>query len=167
MSDEKREPADAMVLWPRVPLPTVRKVVRQRTALGCGAACVVMLLDDRGIVSEYEDVADRLMMPSRPRDLASELGLRSGRRWQGGSLPPAHDVTWELLHLLSRTRGTWAALLEPSGLGTVGHWIVVDGVSQDGLVLVRDPAGESYGLPLASFVDMWGYTVLVIEAENQ
>lgn len=73
------------------------------------------------------------------------------------------DVTWELVSVLTTERGTWAALLEPMGLGDVGHWVVVDGVSHDGLVLVRDPVGEAYGIPLPDFAALWGYTVLVAQ----
>ena len=65
-------------------------------------------------------------------------------------------MTWHLLADVTAARGTWAALLEPLGPGRVGHWVVIDGVSHDGLVLVRDPAGDAYAIPLADFVILWG-----------
>ena len=71
--------------------------------------------------------------------------------------------TWEYLRGLSEQVGTWAALLEPRGYREPGHWVVVDGISDEGVVLIRDPVGMAYGMPLHDFSALWRYTVVVIE----
>ena len=105
-------------------------------------------------------------MPSQPEDLVLRLNeLSPPYSWIGGSLSEETLVTWELVDYLSRARGSWAALLQPRGPGSIGHWVVVDGVSEDGLVLVRDPVGSAYGIPLGDFAEIWRYTVLVLQKE--
>lgn len=163
--DDERPPRYGRWGWPRVPRTDHDVVVRQLHEAGCGAAYGVMLLRDRGRFVSLETFADGLMMPSEPSDLASRLQAWSpdGPRWLGGSLPPAVTATWDLVAELCHTRGTWAALLEPHGHLRPGHWVVVDEITDEGLVLVRDPDGAAYGMPLRDFAVLWGYTVLVIE----
>ena len=101
--------------------------------------------------------------PASYDDLGRSLTALSQLKWSGGSLEADTRISWHLVNKISMTRGTWAALLEPLGLGQVGHWVVIDGVTDDGVVLVRDPVGEAYGIPMADFAELWGYTILVVE----
>ena len=151
--------------WPRVPRVDSAAVVSQVLEEGCGAACAVMLLLDRGLEVSQEAFAGGLAMPSEPGDLVARLHELSppGLRWQGGSLPRAVLVTWSLVAEVCVSRGTWAALLEPHGHRLPGHWVVVDGITDEGLVLIRDPVGVAYGMPLRDFAVLWGYTVLVLQ----
>lgn len=155
--------------WPRVPHVDSAPVVRQALEEGCGAACAVMLLLDRGLEVSQEAFADGLEMPSEPGDLVARLNELSppGLRWQGGSLPRAVLVNWNLIAEICQSRGTWAALLEPHGHRLPGHWVVVDGITDEGLVLIRDPVGVAYGMPLRDFAVLWGYTVLVLQEVQQ
>lgn len=59
----------------------------------------------------------------------------------------------ELVADISAQRGPWAALLEPTGFREVGHWVVVDGVSDDEVILIRDPDGSAYGMPVTEFLE--------------
>lgn len=138
-------------------------VVHQITEDGCGVACATMLLADRGFHVSQAVLGTGIAVPSEAEDLARRLSELSHVKWSGGSLSEGTVISWGLVDFISRSRGTWAALLEPHGFGHVGHWVVVDGVSGDGLVLVRDPVGASYGVPLGDFAELWGYTVLVLE----
>ncbi len=149
--------------WPRFSRDPSAPVVTQEHEAGCGAACAVMLLADRGLAVELSDVERGLEMPSNHEALAARLSELSGYRWTGGALGGEPRVDWALLDRLTEAAGTWAALLEPLGLGAVGHWVVVDGVSDDGLVLIRDPKGEAYGMTVNDFALVWGYTVLVFQ----
>ncbi len=151
--------------WTQVPRLDAAPIVVQRDPDGCGIACAVMLLRDRGIASSLEMVEQGLAGPSRPADIAERLQELSGMSWRGGSLAAELVVTLQLVDVLTQLHGTWAALLEPHGRVQIGHWVVIDGIARDGFVLVRDPRGTAYGLPLVEFAQLWGYTVLVIQQE--
>ena len=57
---------------------------------------------------------------------------------------------------------SWAAQLIPTG-SRDGHWVVVDGLGETGLVAVRDPAGSSYHMPEQEFFELMRYMVVVFE----
>ena len=122
-----------------------------------------MLLRDRGLDVDQRQIAETLFLPADGPALAARLAVLSGLSWLGGALDLPEEPNWELLSRLSETRGTWSALLEPHGPRHVGHWVVVDGISDDGVVLLRDPEGSAYGTPIEEFLSLWRYTVLVIE----
>lgn len=149
--------------WPRVERSDRAVVVTQRGEEWCGPACGEMLLADRGVVVDQEEIAAELPVPAEASELAARLGDVSPLRWRGGALRE-DGVTWKLLRALTDRYGSWAALLEPRGFRQVGHWVVVDGISDDGVVWVRDPAGSAYGIPLTDFAELWRYTVLVLQA---
>lgn len=125
-----------------------------------------MLLADRGQHVDQATVARDLMMPSLAEDIAARMTELSTTKWRGGALAEGMPVSWELVDYLCGSRGSWAALLQPKGPVAVGHWVVVDGITMDGLVLVRDPVGAAYGIPLADFAAAWSYTVLVLQQET-
>ena len=84
--------------------------------------------------------------------------------WLGGACVALEaEANWNLVAALADSKGTSAALFEPLGFRHDGHWVVVDGISQEGVVWVRDPAGKAYGVPIAEFLDLWHYTMVVIE----
>jgi len=149
--------------WPRFPRSESGPIELQIHQDACGVACAVMLLADRGIYVGQHELAERIPMPTGAMELAEAITAHADSRWEGGSLSPNMKVNWRLIDGLTAERGSWAALLEPMGFGRVGHWVVVDGVSTDGLVLVRDPKGSAYGVPLSDFAILWGYTMLVTQ----
>ena len=83
--------------------------------------------------------------------------------WRGAFLAENMQISWELISQMADQLGSWAALLEPLGIGHVGHWVVVDGISEEGVVWIRDPVGLSYGIPFAEFFELWEYTIMVLE----
>ena len=165
VADICAEPAGAGPLgfWPRLPRQGAPPIVVQMDEDGCGPACAEMLLRDRGFEVSQRSIAESVPLPAMASDLARRMVELSGLSWLGGSLSVSGEVTWKLLHGLSAVSGSWAALLEPLGFRRFGHWVVVDGVTLDGVVLVRDPAGSSYGIPLDDFASLWRYTVVVFE----
>lgn len=152
-----------MSAWSRVPRLGAPVVVRQRDELSCGPACGEMLLADRGIHRDQELIAVELALPVDGPALAARLNALSSIRWLGGALDLPEEPDWTLITQLSELKGSWAALLEPHGPAHVGHWVVVDGVNQEVVVLVRDPVGMAYGIPIEEFLSLWRYTVLVME----
>jgi hypothetical protein len=139
------------------------RVEQQLHEYGCGAACVVMLLADRGIVADQLSVMTGLHLPSTAQELAQRLNELSGSRsrWLGGHLDL--DPPFELKHLIGLgENGSWAVLLVPSKLRE-GHWVVVDEVVDAMTVAVRDPVGSSYHLNIQEFLHLIRYMVVVVE----
>lgn len=148
--------------WCRVPRISSRHVVKQTSVDGCGAACGEMLLHDRGQQVDQSVLAMALAEPTDGPRLAGCLSDVSTIRWMGGVLARTRPPNWDFVAAICADYSSWAALLEPGGPTEVGHWVVVDGVSADGLVLVRDPAVGPYGIPMEEFLDLWRYTVVVL-----
>jgi hypothetical protein len=140
------------------------RVERQLHEYGCGAACVVMLLADRGVAADQLVVTAGLHLPSTAYELASRLNEFSvgERRWIGGHLDVDPPPGREHLRALSQT-GSWAALLVPANL-RAGHWVVVDGPVDDATVAVRDPVGASYRMSAEELLHLMRYMVVVFEA---
>ena len=153
--------------WKRLDLNHAdSRVEKQLDEYGCGAACVVMLLADRGIQVDQLEVAAELMLPSTAHALAHQLNVLSAPRffWIGGVLdvdPPLRRVDIETVgpHL------SWAAQLIPAGARD-GHWVVVDEMTAAG-VKVRDPAGATYRMIEGEFLTLMRHTVMVFERGEQ
>lgn len=122
-----------------------------------------MLLRDRGLQADQDDIADDLLLPCSAAPLARRMTELSMSRWSGGTLADLPSSLASVVDTLTRSRGSWGALLEPFGFRSVGHWVVVDGIDSAGVVLVRDPVGQAYGIPLEEFGALWRYAILVIE----
>lgn len=122
-----------------------------------------MLLRDRSVDVDQDRIAEGLALPVGAPELAARLGQLSGVAWLGAFLSLDDSLDLQFIEDMTRERGSWAALLEPHGYRRAGHWVVVDGVSPEGEVLIRDPRGLAYGLAPQDFLRLWRYTVLVIE----
>ena len=138
------------------------RVERQLHEYGCGAACAVMLLADRGIDSDQLMVCVGLHLPSTPQALARRLDEYCGpsHRWAGGSLD-IDGFSRGLVDALG-LQGSWAAQLIPSGESD-GHWVVVDGPGEADTILIRDPAGSSYRMVESEFFELMRFMVVVYE----
>ena len=139
------------------------RVERQLHEFGCGAACAVMLLADRGIQVDQLVVSAELHLPCSAQELARRLNALSGPvyQWLGGQLdldPPLERAHLDALG----ARSSWAAQLIPTG-ARHGHWVVVDTLGADGTIAVRDPAGTSYRMAEREFLALMRYMVVVFE----
>ncbi len=110
-----------------------------------------MLLADRGQAIDQDLIAETRALPCSAAPLAERMTEVSVTRWSGGTFANRPRSLAVTIDALSRHRGTWAALLEPYGYRSAGHWVVVDGIDAAGVVLVRDPVGLAYGIPLEEF----------------
>lgn len=142
-------------------------VEQQLHEYGCGAACVVMLLADRDIAADQLVVSAGLQLPSTAQDLAERLNefSRGKHDWVGGAL--SIDSSLETQHLVALSkRGSWSALLVPDGQ-IDGHWVVVDGVNDDGTIAVRDPTGTSYRMVEDELLHLMRFMVVVVESRKK
>jgi len=153
--------------WTKVPrVGRVGLVVRQTSVDGCGPACAAMLLADRGIEVDQDASAEPMMLPCGAPDLARRLSELSSTAWTGGSLAELPKSPGAVVREICIRHGSWAALLEPHGFRRVGHWVVVDQVNNDGVILLRDPVGEAYGISAEEFASLWSYAMLVMESRS-
>lgn len=96
-------------------------------------------------------IAVGLPLPTTAECLAARMSALSLTTWLGAFAALEDGPSWMFVAQLTAERGSWAALLEPHGFHHIGHWVVVDGVSEDGIVWVRDPIGLAYGIPIEEF----------------
>lgn len=152
--------------WTRVRRLGARAIVVQTDEQGCGPACAEMLLKDRGFEVSQAELRRGLPLPVSAERLAARMTEMTHSRWLGAYATLDEGATWEFVAHVSASHGSWAALLEPLGFRQVGHWVVVDGVSEEGVVWIRDPAGGAYGIPIDEFLGLWHYTMMVIEEDQ-
>ncbi len=124
-------------------------VVQQATPTSCGQACGQMLLADRGVMLDQARLGGDL---TSPQGLANRMNqVDSG--WVGAGVDSSS------FDALNRT-GSWSAMMWERGNG-YGHWVVVDGLNDRGMVMIRDPFNASrYEMTPLDFDNAWnGYSV--------
>jgi hypothetical protein len=113
---------------------------------GLSAAAAAQMLTHGEIDQEWlrEHVRDGARAP----EIAEALDDVSAHTWRGGL------VDRRAFDLLVG-RGAWAAELR--GAGGCIHYVVVDGLTRDGFVRIRDPRGEgsTYLMRRAEFLRVW------------
>lgn len=149
--------------WIRLDETSDDGVTKQIHEYGCGAACAVMLLADRGISANQIAVATGLHLPCTARELAHRLNELSGsaHSWLGGHLDLEPPLERHQMAALGKA-GSWAALLIPEGARD-GHWVVVDHLLDDETAAIRDPVGSRYRIPLTELGRLLRYMVVVFE----
>jgi len=100
-----------------------------------------------GAISQ-EWLAEQLPDGARAPEIAEALNEVSAHTWQGGL------VDKEAFDLLT-ARGRWSAELQ--GEGGCVHFVVVDGLTKDGLVRIHDPRGQgtTYLMTQEEFLRVW------------
>lgn len=142
--------------------------VMQRSENWCGAACGEMAARRLGVdVTQEQIVATGLMEPSDAVDHAvvpggfhakqlaealEEVAPLPGRLWKGGQLPGNKAYTPDRLREVLRRfiESTDASVILRVHGGK--HWIVVDEVTAEGLIAIRDPARRAPELVTADEV---------------
>ena len=143
--------------WPVINEITDSKVVRQQSNLSCGPACGEMLLREWGITNitqiAIENLTGTPTSASEVADALNQLSLASLHRWQGGYLDTSTSLA--AFNLLLKTSKPWMAQMKEIR-NRIAHMVVVDGIDETGLVLVRDPwEGTSYKMELDQFLQVW------------
>ncbi|MBV9920356.1 MAG: hypothetical protein JOY78_05810 [Pseudonocardia sp.] len=113
---------------------------------GSSAAAAAQMLTDGQVSQKWL----RTQAPdgARAPQLAAVLDEVSPHLWSGG------QVDKQAVDLLV-SRGPWAAEFE--GAGGCLHYVVVDGVTRNGLLRIRDPFGQgsTYLMRRADFLRVW------------
>jgi hypothetical protein len=145
--------------------PGSRPHVRQREPNWCGAACAEMAAGRLGVRVSQDEIAATSHFEPRFEvggRTVSEGGFQSGglmraleevapvpgRRWVGGNFPQDIATPAALLEVVRgylRATGTSIILRVRGG----NHWIVVDDVTAEGRIVVRDPGAQGSALVTA------------------
>ena len=136
----------------RVAYDPVGTSFRQNYDGSCAAASTRMILDDAGIeVPEayIRNVADVDAMQggylSKIPDALNELGLQNP--------PYTYGTNLTIDDLTNATSTGDSAIVSIDAAGGP-HAVVVDGID-NGMVLIRDPAGSDYQVTVADFIKLW------------
>ena len=146
--------------WPVINEIAEPSVIQQVNRLSCGQACVRMILSDRKINVSQEVIAKILGDgPTYEGQLAralQKLDTSDSGTWMGAGVDPDHIAS---IYGLNST-GSWVAQLWDRG-NKIGHWVVVDGTDDAGLILIRDPwEATKYKMDFTDFQQTWnGYAV--------
>lgn len=132
-------------------------VSQQENDVSCGAACGKMLLQQRGIKIEQEQIRALAGSPTWTEQLAyamNQLNPSDEGKWKGGYLQIPGATARQVFLSLCIT-GSWIAeLREP--LRKMGHFVVVDGMDEQEKPLIRDPwDGTRYQMETEEFLKYW------------
>ncbi|MBN7137863.1 hypothetical protein A7A76_24575 [Lysobacter enzymogenes] len=124
-------------------------VVQQATPTSCGQACAQMLLADRAVIVDQVQFGGEL---TSAQGLAAKMN-KFDHGWVGAGVDSSS------FGALNET-GSWSAMMWEKGNG-YGHWVVVDGLNDSGMVLLRDPFNATrYSMTPLDFDNSWsGYSV--------
>jgi hypothetical protein len=140
----------------------------------CGPAAMEMVLRDRGLPHPPQSMIARMarggvdaVVPTdalQAQEILAKIDPAGG--WQSNVLRNPDSETWKKLAGAMSETGTWIAdVRESFAEGSVGHAVVVDAVSRDGVVSVRDPwpfiggergmTGTAYEVAWEEFFARW------------
>lgn len=144
--------------WRRIDEKFDASIVKQTSGLSCVSAVGEMLLFNRGLVVTQARIRDIIGEPAEFGSLARALNefdkaTDDGRSWRGLTTDD------QSLDTLFRQKN-WAVILcEPL---TMGHAVLVDGRTPNGLVKIKDPLDQtSYKMARADFLAHWGGQVIL------
>lgn len=143
--------------WPAIDEVLDPEVIQQQDKLSCGAACGEMLLKDCGITVTQAAIIAKTGLPitaMRLAEVMNSFDTSQPPRWVGGPLGIRRATQADVFEVLNTT-GSWIAMLWETG-GKIGHMVVVDGVSEQGYVLIRDPwQATRYKMRQDDFLQYW------------
>jgi predicted double-glycine peptidase len=130
-----------------------KRAVAQLDDMACGPACVKMVMEDHGLEPVAQEAiiqavrGDGPLLTTSAEQLADFLNsVDPAGRWHGGAHRDTwpdeskNDVSTDMFNMARRfgNGGSWIA--QASDLGTgAGHFVVVEGIAENGTVSVRDP----------------------------
>lgn len=148
--------------WPIINPRKSPDVVQSLHRNACAAACVEMITDGRytqeRMIEELRGHFLPEMLSEHPTadiDMCrDELNKVYGGGWKSGA--PATEEEAMLLIRAGKFVAEFKHKLPDGKSAAKGHEVVVDGMNDDNLVMIRDPAdGERYEMKLDDFLDSW------------
>jgi ABC-type bacteriocin/lantibiotic exporter with double-glycine peptidase domain len=119
----------------------------QRGKVDCGVAVLAMILEHHGRDARLDDIRQRVLVRGQGLSLLEMQGIAVSR-----GLPAAG---WHL------DVSALAGASLPAVAHFQGHYVVVDQVTRDGTVLIRDPSIGKLELSSLRFQELWTGNVLL------
>lgn len=142
--------------WPKSDVRIDRQaVIKQVDETSCGYACGAMLLRSLGVDIDPDAIGRGTVTyrnePGNLGGVLNDLNLTPDKDWNAGF---AQDTEFALKVLLRPSQGSWVADM---GQGTpMTHSVVVDGLSPDGNLRIRDPWDQTiYTMTQEDFLNHW------------
>lgn len=158
---QPRMPGGAGGHWPVIDQVRDSTIPQQANPVGCGHACVEMVLKDRGIDVSQQTVSqllgDRPTLEQSLVKALTEFDTDKSRLWKGASVDPEHPASLKILN----KSGSWVAQMWDGPGSKMGHWVAVEGIDKEGRILIKDPwDGTRYKMTEADFRNAWtGFSV--------
>jgi ABC-type bacteriocin/lantibiotic exporter with double-glycine peptidase domain len=141
--------------WKRIDEKFDAGIVKQTSGLSCVSAVGEMLLKRRGIFLSQQEILDIIGEPATAEDLAQVLNRFDvsikGQRW--------HGIATDESELEKLLKGSFAVILREPLL--MGHTVLVDGETNDGLIKIKDPFDQTaYKMTAEDFLNHWAGEVI-------
>jgi ABC-type bacteriocin/lantibiotic exporter with double-glycine peptidase domain len=142
--------------WKRIDEKFDASIVKQTSGLSCVSAVGEMLLESRGIVLSQAQILDIIGEPATSGRLAETLNKfdvsEDGKQWHGVFVDPSN------LEAVLQA-GILAVILRE--VFEMGHAVLVEGVTPDGLIKIKDPFDQTaYLMTVKDFLEHWDGEVI-------
>jgi hypothetical protein len=142
----------------------------QEKSMWCWASCVQSVLAQAKVYQSQRDIVARLTgipqnRPAHVREVVQLLHSYRFRAWEVN-----HPASPEQLYSTLANGWKLIALVNPSNDPNVGHFIILQGVSPEGMIIVSDPAdGHTYLQAPQQLYQQWrwNYSVVVGTPVNE
>lgn len=136
----------------------------QENTMWCWAACVQSVLAQADVSQTQTEIVSRLTgtpqnRPAHVKEVVQLLQSYQFRAWEVG-----YPASPEQLYSTLANGWKLIALVNPSNTPNVGHFIILQGLTPEGMIRVSDPAnGQTYAqAPQQLYNDWrWNYSVVV------
>ncbi|WP_170249843.1 papain-like cysteine protease family protein [Gillisia hiemivivida] len=144
----------------------VAQMICQEQSMWCWAACIQSSLSQANVYKTQSDIVSRLVgwpqdRPANNEDVIAVLRSFNFRAWEVQR--PANPL--ELYNTLNEG---WKiiAFVNPSRNPQLGHYIMLQGIAQDGSIMVSDPAPtpgcQSYNQNISDLYERWNWGASIV-----
>lgn len=136
----------------------------QENSMWCWAACVQSVLSQANVHQSQREIVSRLtgIPQNRPAHVREVVQLLHSYRFRSWEVD--HPASPEQLYGTLANGWKLIALVNPSNDPNVGHFIILQGQSPEGMIIVSDPAdGRTYLQAPQQLYQrwQWNYSVVV------
>jgi len=135
----------------------------QENSMWCWASCVQSVLAQANVHQSQRDIVVRLtgIPQNRPAHVREVVHLLQSYRFRAWEVN--HPASPEQLYSTLANGWKLIALVNPSKDPNVGHFIILQGVSPEGMIIVSDPAdGHTYLQAPQQLYQQWHWNYSVV-----
>lgn len=139
------------------------QIMQQEQSMWCWASCIQSALGQANLYQSQAQVVSKLVgwpenRPARIDELISVLNSYNFRSWSV-EYPASPQELFNTLY----TGWKLIAFVNPSNNPQVGHFIMLQGISPNGLVIVSDPAnGMTYEQHIEQLYYAWNWSSSIV-----